>query len=296
MDDHPKVLSLLDEEGGAAALGLWTLCLAWAHRNTRRRGKVPGLLPGSLPRRYLGPDGKALAVLLVRVGLWDESEDGGWFIHDFDKYLPGDETRAARSEAGKRGAANRWAAKREAEAAGADSKLPSTDDKQPSDSHGVDSNAVASDGSRTRARRATPYGVAPTPTPIPEITPPSAGTAEPRRDGEVTARTIVGEWIERCRERPPSNVIGQISKQVKLLLDDGIHPDHVRRGLAEWMTRSVHPSVLPSLVNSVMNTVPAARDTPRQSRSTTDERVAQAQALKEQFRTSPPQMIRGEIA
>jgi len=132
---------------------------------------------------------------------------------------------------------------------------------------------------------------------IPSPPPPSAGTAAPGHDNEVTARTIVGEWIDRCAKRPPGQVIGQIAKHVKTLLDEGIDPDDVRRGLAEWMTRNVHPSVLPSLVNAVMNTIPARRDAPpRQTRSTTDERVAAAQSLKERFRTGAPPTIQGEIA
>ena len=79
-DDHPKVLALLEYEQGAAAVGLWTLCLTWAHRNTRKRGKVPGLLPSSLPRRYLGPAARELAELLVKVKLWEDRGPEGW--HD----------------------------------------------------------------------------------------------------------------------------------------------------------------------------------------------------------------------
>jgi hypothetical protein len=44
-DDHEKVLALLDLDEGIAAIGLWTLCFTWAHRNTRKKGKTPGLLP-----------------------------------------------------------------------------------------------------------------------------------------------------------------------------------------------------------------------------------------------------------
>ncbi|MFJ8054912.1 hypothetical protein [Streptomyces sp. NPDC096142] len=73
-------------------------------------------------------------------------------------------------------------------------------------------------------------------------------------DDQVTAQTIVGEWLERCTSRPPSSVIGQMAKQIRVLLEEGIHPDYIRRGIAHWMTRDLHPSTLPSLVNSAMNT------------------------------------------
>ncbi|MFE6284394.1 hypothetical protein [Streptomyces sp. NPDC057877] len=84
-------------------------------------------------------------------------------------------------------------------------------------------------------------------------------------DAPVTAQTIVGEWLERCTERPPSRVIGQLSKEIRILLDeDHIHPDHIRRGIAHWMKRGLHPSTLPSVVNEVMNALaaPAGARTP----------------------------------
>ncbi|MBE4783952.1 hypothetical protein ACSCCG_23140 [Streptomyces caniscabiei] len=79
----------------------------------------------------------------------------------------------------------------------------------------------------------------------------------------VTAQTIVGEWLERCTERPPTRVIGQLSKEIRILLDeDHIHPDWIRRGIARWMQKGLHPSTLASVVHEVMNaTGPAG--TPR---------------------------------
>ncbi|MEV1079916.1 helix-turn-helix domain-containing protein [Streptomyces sp. NPDC050211] len=77
-------------------------------------------------------------------------------------------------------------------------------------------------------------------------------------EAPVTAQTIVGEWLARCAERPPSAVIGQMAKQIRILLDeDRIHPDHIRRGIAHWMRKGLHPSTLPSVVNEVMNAAAA---------------------------------------
>jgi len=81
-------------------------------------------------------------------------------------------------------------------------------------------------------------------------------------DHPVTAQTIVGEWLERCTSRPPSRVVGQMSKEIRVLLDEDISPDWVRRGIARWMQRGLHPSTLPSVVNEVMNAQAAP---PRQS-------------------------------
>jgi len=229
-DDHPKILALLEHDEGGAAVGLWTLCLTWAHRNTRKAGKVPGLIPASLPRRYLGPGARDLAKLLVLEGLWEErTDEDGWQIHDFDRYLPTAETREARAEAGRRGAEARWG-----KHAGRDSNLPSDDGKpiasdgsvmasdgsgsmfgaeQPpagtsDQSHSLtdgnkpspDSNLpsglpsdsgkpIASDGSRAPARRAIPNGIAPEPAPIPVRPTAAAGKPRPAAGLTITQRS-----------------------------------------------------------------------------------------------------------
>lgn len=85
-----------------------------------------------------------------------------------------------------------------------------------------------------------------------------AAEAAPEEPQPVSTQTIVGEWIDRCTKRPPSQTIGQTSKQIKKLLDDGIAPDDIRRGLAKWMAKGSAPSAIPSFVNEAMNaaTVP----------------------------------------
>lgn len=103
---------------------------------------------------------------------------------------------------------------------------------------------------------------------------PSMGAELAIRHDQPTAQTIVGEWIDRCRKRPPKNVIGQMSKHIAAMLAEGIDPDDIRRGIAAWMTKDLHPSTLPSIVNSVMNT---------NGRSTTNDRVSQALALAEKY-------------
>lgn len=197
-DEHAKVLALLDEEDPAdahAAIALWTLCFTWAHRNTRRKGRTPGLIPTGLPRRQLGAAGREAAKVLVRHGLWDEHPEG-WLIHDFVDYLPTEETRAARAEAGRRGAAKRWASKHAAESTDhadtlGDGKLPSPDSTLPFDSHPPDGNVEANDGSRARARRGTTGSTTdnPIPEPEPEKTP---SESFERADARRTATTSRG--------------------------------------------------------------------------------------------------------
>lgn len=109
---------------------------------------------------------------------------------------------------------------------------------------------------------------APASPPVPTV-PPSRDLAIVRPEPRTTDQ-IVGWWIENCRARPPGAIIGQLSKQIKKLIDEGIDPAYIRQGIAEWVTKDAHPSLLPSLVNSAMNRQPAR---PKPIRSTTDERV-----------------------
>jgi len=100
-----------------------------------------------------------------------------------------------------------------------------------------------------------------------------------RDDG---ADTIVGEWVGRCRKRPPRNVIGMVGKHIKVLLGEGVDPADVRAGLLCWERKGLHPSTLPSVVNEVMNAqagnVVALRGGPS-TRSTKDTRVEATLAL-----------------
>ena len=95
--------------------------------------------------------------------------------------------------------------------------------------------------------------------------PPTAGRGEPGRtlavvsDDAPTAQTLVAEWIEHCTDRPPGRVVGQVSKELKTLLDEGIEPDHVRAALAEWNRKGLHPSTLASVVHEITNRKPQQR-------------------------------------
>lgn len=97
---HRKILRLLDEPDGLAAVGLWTLALSWA-RDQHKRGETEALIPHGVPRRLSGCD-PTLPALLVKVGLWTECADG-WMIHDYRDYLPSDSMSSSRAEAGRKG-------------------------------------------------------------------------------------------------------------------------------------------------------------------------------------------------
>ena len=98
----------------------------------------------------------------------------------------------------------------------------------------------------------------------PATVPPTAGRGEP--SGEValfdqapTAQTLVAEWIDHCPEKPPSRVIGQVAKELKGLLSEGIDPERVRVALAEWNRKGLHPSALASVVHEITNRAATTR-------------------------------------
>ncbi|GHG15410.1 hypothetical protein ACFFSH_39395 [Streptomyces filamentosus] len=132
---------------------------------------------------------------------------------------------------------------------------------------------------RGRAGASRAHSPSPSPSPTPTPAPEERGVAEevgqseviviteadfvgaaeaaPGAEAEtVSAQTIVGEWLSRVNKRPPSNVIGQTSKQIKKLLDEGIEPDDIRAGLSRWMSKGSAPSAIPSFVNEAMNASP----------------------------------------
>ncbi|MGZ6880164.1 MAG: hypothetical protein ACXVGB_09705 [Mycobacteriaceae bacterium] len=94
----------------------------------------------------------------------------------------------------------------------------------------------------------------------------------------ATTQALVADWLDHCQQRPPGAVIGQVSKQIKNMVEEGIDPASIRAGIAAWVGKGLHPSALPSVVNEVMNTRPVGP-----KRSTADQRWAEGQALKAHF-------------
>ena len=303
-DDHPKVLALLDHEQGGAAVGLWTLCLTWAYRNTLKRGKTPGLIPPGLPRRYLGPVARSLADMLTvappgfKEGLWEPLDDGtGWMIHDFEQYLPTEKTREARSEAGKRGAAVRWAGHTAKDKGpGTDGNLLSDDDNLPEPGHEPDSNPMANDGSRAPVRRAISKEIAPVPGPVPVPGPEGQNlTASPerRQRGKRIPDdfAVTPEMVAWARVRCP-HVDGRTETE---------------KFINHWRSESGQKAAKLDWVLTWKNwMIRAEEQAPRAAanggqRSTTDDRVAAAQALKGKFRApddgdqQPPNTIQGSV-
>lgn len=106
------------------------------------------------------------------------------------------------------------------------------------------------------------------------------GDIAPRSSDDSTpdsTQTLVAEWIDHCRRRPPGNVIGQVAKQLKGLLAEGFDYDDVRAGLALWHSKGLHPSTLPSVVNEHINAVPNIDRRQAQTDQMFDRAMARAQ-------------------
>ncbi|MDI3408930.1 hypothetical protein [Streptomyces cavernicola] len=72
----------------------------------------------------------------------------------------------------------------------------------------------------------------------------------------ISTSQLVGEYVAACDERPPSDVLGHLGRITKKLLAEGIAPEHIRAGLANFAANPKHPSVLTSMVNEAMNARP----------------------------------------
>lgn len=312
-DDHPKVVALLDGDdplAAGAAVGLWTLCWTWAHRNTRKPRKTPGLLPAGLPRRFLGAVGKDVAQLLVKHGLWEPHDSGGWLIHDFADFLPTEETRAARAEAGRRGAAKRWANRKPFDAVADESQ---GDGNLPSVCHDAASNAEANDGSRAPARRAISKEIAPSPIPKPGSSLAADrlpdddqavldGMPTPPQDPPpaVRANDVVSAFVDASRaaglDDPTSGIINKVARDAKRLLDkDKVDPAKLLTA-AQIMGENGYQSLDVQLRrmdaeraqqgrrNGSLHTVDGRRNgEPDLPRSPADERMADALKLAKRF-------------
>lgn len=89
--------------------------------------------------------------------------------------------------------------------------------------------------------------------PEPSVEPSSASSLAIARSEAAApnTQTLVKDWVDASREigrDPPRRLIGQISAQVKKLLDDGCAGTDVAAGLRLLAERGVNPTALPSLV------------------------------------------------
>ena len=247
----------------AAPFGLWVLAGAFSD---------DGFIPLEVLEDW-DDDAEELADRLVCAGLWEECEqagEAGYRFHDWAAHNPVD---AATS--GIYGNHKRWHV---------GGKKPSDDcplciseglvEQKPlgkaergnlSGRLAPDSPPiVAPESGGCIAPDSLPDPIRPDPTrPDPTIL---AGSSLLAPLAEQSAQALIAEWLDHTPQRPPGRVIGQVSKEVKAMLDEGQPYEDVRAGLAAWAQKGLHPSTLASVVHET-RTPKAPRASGRQQQT-----------------------------
>lgn len=73
---------------------------------------------------------------------------------------------------------------------------------------------------------------------------------------KVLAKHLVAEYVRGCNRRPPEDFLGHLGRKINALLDERFEADDIRAALDKLRAKGLNPSVLPSLVNEVVNATP----------------------------------------
>lgn len=84
-------------------------------------------------------------------------------------------------------------------------------------------------------------------------------------DVKFATLRIVNTWIDGQPNRPPGKVINDVKHQIAPMIQDGINPQHITAGLAQWWEGNYPPSTLPNYVRVAQRgtQAPAASGTTR---------------------------------
>ncbi|MEV6730659.1 hypothetical protein [Streptomyces sp. NPDC051364] len=142
---------------------------------------------------------------------------------------------------------------------------PAATQESPSDLAGKTAAQEAFDEGSTQMREGSSSGsriLDPGSVPTGRETPASGSVSE-----KVSAKDLVAEYTKSCKRRPPSDTLGLLGRKIKILLDEDFTPRDIRAALELLRDKGLHPSVLPSLVNQVVNASPQAVGSPSSSAS-----------------------------
>lgn len=121
------------------------------------------------------------------------------------------------------------------------------------------------------SRQGSAYARTPSPSPAPAPSPSPALSEGADFAATDTAGTLIAEYLDQCRKRPPGQFLGHLGRTIKALLADTIDPDDIRAGLSILRERGLNPSALPGAVNEAMNSgrriPPPTELTPRNQRN-----------------------------
>jgi hypothetical protein len=276
---HRKVRRLGADR--VAAAGLWVLAGNWS-ADQGEDGFVP-----AEQVEFWDPE-RTLAARLVEVGLWHETaRDGepGYLFHQWEERQPlAADIEEQRAEWRERKKAQRAAKKTSPSAPAEVSPGTSpgtgggTSGGSPGDvrnhSRPVPSRS-SPDGEERDSLRSSP----------PAQRRPSAAELD-RTAHSDHARSLVEAYAATCTARPSATVRRRLGPGVDELIAEGWPDELISGALAFWRDKGLDPAVFPSVANEFANrsTRPPAA-VPKQS--TTDQRVADAQALKARYADDP---------
>lgn len=246
LPDHRKVRRLGQDR--LAAVGLWTLCGAWAS------GKTDGFVPDEVVTRY-DPD-HFFAKRLNEVGLWHISEEDGetgYLYHDWLHYRSSRE-REEKVRADTRRRVQAFRGRQRAEQAQrapdgtfvADGRVDPVDDYEGGneDSNALPSNAgnatcnPAPDPTRTRTEEESPNVGGPVSSKVADATSDDAQVEERREDIESLCRAFADAREKNGSGRPKINDRWRTAAR-KMLDNDGREFEKTLR-LIEWCQAHHH--------------------------------------------------------
>ncbi|WP_371589107.1 hypothetical protein [Streptomyces virginiae] len=104
---------------------------------------------------------------------------------------------------------------------------------------------------------------------------------------KVSAKDLVAEYVKDCRQKPPSDIRGLLGRKIKMLLDEDFAPSDIRAAMGLLRDKGLHPSVLPSLVNQVVNASPQHAGSPSSSASGAGPWASTGSAYRPYFNPAP---------
>ena len=237
-----KKLLAIPRRNRLAAIGLWTIAGSWS---------ADQLEDGIIPNYMLEEWGGTPTVIesLVKAGLWERDQDNLLF-RNWAEYQPTkqdvEREREAARERMRNARAKRKGVKMD-EQRDAEDCSPEQKPKFPRSSPEV----------REAFDNPDPVPF-PVPVPVPTQVYGSDDPA-PLEESSVEievpgASHLIAEWIDHLDgPRPPRQVIGQLSKEIKKLLDEGQDFADVRNAVIAWSTKALHPSTLASVLHETRN-------------------------------------------
>lgn len=238
-----KLLSIPKRHRLAAA-GLWVIAGSWCGQQLTN-GRVPDYMLkewGATP---------ATVQALIDSGLWEVESDSNVF-YKWDEYQPRKADVDAERAASRERMRNLRAMRKQGKQQDSGDKQEMFTRTAPNCSENVSNpDPTRPDPTRpiyTEAKASGDFAAEPEQL----FNEPEPAVPEPEIIRE-DAGAIIAQWIESQSQRPPGRVIGQLSKEIKTLLNEGHAFSEVLEATQAWSKKALHPSTLASVLHEVRN-------------------------------------------